>query len=509
MRDPAVEDAVVNALKAVLSEINELKRVVEHVAAGPWGGGSAIVEQAICNGIEPLQARIGEINLARDRFHAEQQEELDEIAREKQELGRQQEQLKHRDKRLNSKAREQAVTEARLADRETSISLREKSLNEREQGLNERDKVLNERVKLMNEREKQSEVEKARVQDVMSRLERLSTSASRTIDKSMSSGTATSTDIVQRDSNTAVDTVINSKQRKRQFIDGPNLQNRGSKKARSITPVPSSVDFDRSTSFDTPRHRTVSMEQFSNSTVINKYLGFDLPSIEKVLDEEDSSQLLEDSTTGSQDEEQGIMRRPQAETTDMSTEFKRLPKYTYTKISSGSSIQQPSKPIHGYLASGLNISDNTVAPSVPLSPKLEEMFNQLILPQQWGSSNTEALRHRMKNDEQLAERKRTSWIFDAIAREPASKEFAACGYSCWTQKARRDPRVTIPDNGCNVCIGAGVDCISFIYVEGVVLRGKGRWNGKTFEPIDRDEQEVKAIDGKRWYLKWRHEQSSI
>ena len=34
MRDPAVEYAVVNTLKAVLSEINELIRVVEQVAAG-------------------------------------------------------------------------------------------------------------------------------------------------------------------------------------------------------------------------------------------------------------------------------------------------------------------------------------------------------------------------------------------------------------------------------------------------------------------------------------------
>ena len=206
------------------------------------------------------------------------------------------------------------------------------------------------------------------------------------------------------------------------------------------------------------------MEQFSNSTVINKYLGFDLPSIEKVLDEEDSSQLLEDSTTSSQDEEQGISRKPQAETTDMSTEFKHLPRYTYTKISRSTLAQQPFEQLHQDPPSNTNNSNNAVISSLQLSPMLENMFSKLILPRGWAATNTEALRHRMKNDEQLAERKRTSWMFDAIATEPASKEFAAGDYSCWTQKARRDPRVTIPDKGCNICIEARVDCISFVYM---------------------------------------------
>ena len=118
-----------------------------------------------------------------------------------------------------------------MIEREKSLSFREKSINEREQNLNERDKSLNERDKSLNERAKQlketetqDESEKIRVQDIISTLEKLSTTAS------MASGTI------------SIEHPLDTLRRKRLSNDRPSPQETQIHNASIYSPRPRSFD---------------------------------------------------------------------------------------------------------------------------------------------------------------------------------------------------------------------------------------------------------------------------
>ena len=98
-------------------------------------------------------------------------------------------------------------------------------------------------------------------------------------------------------------------------------------------------------------------------------------------------------------------------------------------------------------------------------------------------------------------RNRPSSCMNTIASAPARKDFQQ--YSCWLRCITRDGIEGANDDNtkaCNFCQKANVDCIYFVFVDGIVAV-KGVWvDGKVTKCFN---QQRAHVDGKRERLVYR------
>lgn len=138
------------------------------------------------------------------------------------------------------------------------------------------------------------------------------------------------------------------------------------------------------------------------------------------------------------------------------------------------------------------------------SPATERLYSLVSLPSQWTSDQDKRFRERLvvTTKDATEDRYLPENCMNTLAAAPASgKRFR--GRSCWqrcltrdgTEKQNKDPK-----KACGFCSAAGVDCVYFEFVDGIVTSQKIWMNGR---PAKHDGAEVKEVGGKRWRLLYR------
>ena len=135
---------------------------------------------------------------------------------------------------------------------------------------------------------------------------------------------------------------------------------------------------------------------------------------------------------------------------------------------------------------------------VLLPLRLQVVYDLVVFLSTWSTKQDDMMRNRMIETDNGGPRAKPEYCMNTIAGSNKTGEVDE--YSCWDRYIVRKGLIgqnVDPQRACTRCLKAGVECIYFAFVDGVVTKA-GTWSqGKVTE---RYEPEKHSIGGKRWRL---------